>query len=151
MLEDCHTSKDQRIHMLEAKVEQGETLLLKVCEALELLSLKAFQCNERPVTSGSGLREEEVSELEYASEDKVFTTPVLDLMTLVLEGNASQDEQCSCFSAMKGETDALLACSQCDHPHDTLASSKGSSSSNLYIEAPVENTEIGRASCRERV
>ena len=34
MLKDNCTSKDQRICTLEVKVEQGETSLLKVCEAL---------------------------------------------------------------------------------------------------------------------
>lgn len=93
VLEDCHASKDQRIHMLEAKVEQGETLLLKVCEALELLLSKVCQCDERPVTLGSGLREVvEDLELEYTSKDEIFRTPALDLMTLVLERSNTQGE-----------------------------------------------------------
>ena len=93
MLKDCNILKEERIHALEAKVEQGETLLLKVCEALELLLSKVCQCDERPVTLGSGLREVvEDLELEYTSKDEIFRTPALDLMTLVLERSNTQGE-----------------------------------------------------------
>ena len=55
-----------------------------------MLLSKACWCDKRLVALGSGHREEEEAlELEYASEGEVFGIPVPDLMTLVLEGNAS--------------------------------------------------------------
>ena len=53
--------------------------------------MKACQCNNDIITSGSGGREVS-SELEYASEDEEeeFRTLLPDLMTLVIEGCTPQ-------------------------------------------------------------
>ena len=87
-------------------MEQGEETLLKCAEALEMMLSRACCCNKKPIALGSGLREEEMLELEYALENKVFATPVPDFMTLVLEGNSSHGEHSSCLSVKENKTDA---------------------------------------------
>ena len=86
-LEESCTIKDERIQVLERKVEEGEQTLSQVVDALKLLSVKMCRCNDDVVTSGSGGGEVS-SELEYSSEDEEeeFRTPPPDLMTLVIEG-----------------------------------------------------------------
>ena len=76
-------------------MEEGEETLLKCTKALEMMLMKACQCNEGVVVSESRIREESL-ELEYASEDEEFRTLPSDLTTLVLEG---ERYQCifSCF------------------------------------------------------
>ena len=78
-----------RIQEPEWKVEEGEETLLKCTEALKMMSVRACQCNDGAVASGSGIREESL-ELEYASEDEEFRMLPPDLMTLVLEGERYQ-------------------------------------------------------------
>jgi len=89
-LEESCAAKDDRIWVLEGKVEEGEQTLSRCVDALELLSVKVCRCNDDVVASGSGAIEES-SNLEYASEDgegeeEEFRTPPPDLMTLVIEG-----------------------------------------------------------------
>ena len=84
-LEESCAAKDERIRILEGKVEEGEQMLSQAVDALELLPAKVCQCNNGVVALGSG----EVSlELECTSEDEEeeFRTPPPDLMTLVIEG-----------------------------------------------------------------
>ena len=90
-LEESCAAKDERICVLEGKVEEGEQILSQVVDALELLLVKVCRCNDDVVTSGSGGREVS-SELEYASEDEEeeFRTLPPDLMTLVIEGCTPQ-------------------------------------------------------------
>ena len=92
-LEEPCTAKDDRIRVLEGKVEEGEQTLSRCVDALELLSVKVCRCNEDIVASGSGAIEES-SELEYASEEEEeeeeFRTPPPDLMTLVIDGCTPQ-------------------------------------------------------------
>jgi len=95
-LEESCAAKDERIRVLEGKVEEGEQTLSRCVNALELLSVKVCRCNDDVVASGSGVIEES-SELEYASEDgegeeeeEEFRTPPPDLMTLVIEGRTPQ-------------------------------------------------------------
>ena len=86
-LEESCAAKDERIRVLEGKVEEGEQTLSRCVDALELLSVKVCRCND-VVASGSGAIVES-SELEYASEEEEeeeFRTPPPDLMTLVIEG-----------------------------------------------------------------
>ena len=80
-------------------MEEGEETLLKCAEALEMMLVKACQCNKGAIASGSRVREES-SELEYASEDEKFRTPPPDLMTLVLEGERYQGIF-SCFFLLR--------------------------------------------------
>ena len=70
-------------------MEEGEETLLKCTKALEMMLVRACQCNDGAVMSGSGIVEES-SELEYALEEEEFRTPPPDLMTLVLEGERYQ-------------------------------------------------------------
>jgi len=88
MLEELCAAKDECIWILEDKVEEGEQMLSRYIDALEILLAKVCWCNKEVVVSGSGVREE-LSELEYASEDEEeeeeFRMPPPDLMTLVLE------------------------------------------------------------------
>ena len=91
-LEDSCATKDERIRVLEGKVEEGEQTLSRCVDALELLSVKVCRCNDDVVASGSGVVAES-SELEYASEEEEeeeFRTPPPDLMTLVIEGRTPQ-------------------------------------------------------------
>ena len=84
-LEESCAAKDERIHILEKKVKEGEQTLSQAVDTLELLSVKVCQCNDGVVTSGSGGGEVSL-ELEYASEDEEeFRTLPPDLMTLVIE------------------------------------------------------------------
>jgi len=91
-LEESCAAKDERIRVLEDKVEEGEQTLSRCVDALELLSVKVCRCND-VVASGSGAIAES-SELEYASEEEEeeeeFRTPPPDLMTLVIEGRTPQ-------------------------------------------------------------
>ena len=87
-LEESCATKDERIRVLEGKVEEGEQTLSRCVDALELLSVKVCRCND-DVASGSGVIAES-SELEYASEEEEFRTPPPDLMTLVIEGRTPQ-------------------------------------------------------------
>ena len=84
-LEESCATKDERIHVLEGKVEEGEQTLSRVVDALEFLSVKVCWCNDVVIALGSG---EMSSELEYPSEDEEeeYRTPPPDLMTLVIEG-----------------------------------------------------------------
>ena len=66
-------------------MEEGEETLLKCTEALKMMSVRACQCNDGAVASGSGIREESL-ELEYTLEDEEFRTLPPDLMSLVLKG-----------------------------------------------------------------
>ena len=68
-LEESCAAKDERIHILEGKVEEGEQTLSRVVDVLKLLLVKVCQCNNDVVASGSGTREI-LSELEYASEEE---------------------------------------------------------------------------------
>jgi len=70
-LEESCAAKDERIRVLEGKVEEGEQTLSRCVDALELLSVKVCWCNDDVAASGSGVIEES-SELEYASEDGVL-------------------------------------------------------------------------------
>jgi len=93
-LEESCAAKDDRIRVLEGKVEEGEQTLSRCVDALELLSVKVCRCNNDVVISRSGAIEES-SDLEYASEDgereeEEFRTPPPDLMTLVIEGHTPQ-------------------------------------------------------------
>jgi len=95
-LEESCAAKDERICVLEGKVEEGEQTLSRCVDALELLSVKVCWCNDDVVALGSGVIEE-LSELEYASEDgegeeeeEEFRTPPPDLMTLVIKGHTPQ-------------------------------------------------------------
>jgi len=93
-LEESCATKDDRIRVLEGKVEEGEQTLSRCVDALELLSVKVCWCNDDVVVSGSGAIEES-SDLEYALEDgegeeEEFRTPPPDLMTLVIEGRTPQ-------------------------------------------------------------
>jgi len=92
-LEESCAAKDDRIRILEGKVEEGEQTLSRCVDALELLSVKVCRCNDNVVVSGSGAIGES-SELEYASEEEEeeeeFRTPPPDLMTLVIEGRTPQ-------------------------------------------------------------
>ena len=96
MLEESCTAKDERIQVLEGKVEEGKHTLSRVVDTLELLSAKSCWCNEDVVVTESGVVMEESSELEYASEEEnkegeeEFRTPPPDLMTLVIEGCTPQ-------------------------------------------------------------
>ena len=84
--ESC-AAKDERICILEGKVEEGEQTLSQVVDTLELLSVKACRCNDEVITSGSG--GEASSELEYTSEDEEeeFRMLLPDLVMLVIEGH----------------------------------------------------------------
>jgi len=89
-LEESCATKDDRIRVLEGKVEEGEQTLSRCVDALELLSVKVCRCNDDVIASGSGAIKES-SDLEYASEDgegeeEEFRTPPPDLMTLVIKG-----------------------------------------------------------------
>ena len=66
-LEESCAVKDERIRVLEGKVEEGEQTLSRCVNALELLSVKVCRCNDDVVALGSGAIKES-SELEYASE-----------------------------------------------------------------------------------
>jgi len=92
-LEESCAAKDEQIHILEGKIEEGEQTLGQCIDALELLLVKVCQCNDDVVASGDGVIEES-SELEYASEDgegeEEFRTPPPDLMMLVIEGRTPQ-------------------------------------------------------------
>ena len=88
-LEETCTMKDECIHMLEAKVEQGKVTIDWYADIIESLQMKVCRCNNDVVktVSGSGTREE--SELEYMSESskegEEYTPPPPDLMTMVIE------------------------------------------------------------------
>jgi len=91
-LEELCAAKDERIRVLEGKVEEGEQTLSWCVDALELLSVKVCRYNNNVVVSEGGAIEE-LSELEYASEEEEeeeFRTPPPDLMTLVIEGRTPQ-------------------------------------------------------------
>ena len=92
-LEESCTTKNEQIHILEDKVEEGEQTLSQYVNTLELLLVKVYWCNDNVVASGSGAIEIS-SELEYTSEyreeEEEFRTPPPDLMTLVIEGRTPQ-------------------------------------------------------------
>ena len=90
-LEESCTAKDERIRVLEGKVEEGEQTLSQVVDALELLLVKVCRCNDEVIASGSRGREVSL-ELEYASEDEEeeFRMPPPDLMTLVIKEHTPQ-------------------------------------------------------------
>ena len=58
-------------------------------KALEMMLVRACQCSDSMVVSGSGIREESL-ELEYTLEDEEFRTLPPNLMTLVLGGGRYQ-------------------------------------------------------------
>ena len=89
-LEESCAAKDEWIHILEGKVEEGEQTLSQYVNALKLLAVKVCWCNNDVIDSGSGAIEGS-SELEYASEvnegEEEFRMLPPDLMTLVIEGH----------------------------------------------------------------
>ena len=91
-LEESCAAKDERICILEGKVEEGEQTLSQVANALKLLLVKVCRCNDNVVASESGAIKVSL-ELEYTSEDgeeEEFRTLPPDLMTLVIEGRTPQ-------------------------------------------------------------
>ena len=178
-LEESCAAKDERICVLEGKVEEGEQMLSQVVDVLELLSVKVCWCNDDVVIAlGSGRREVSL-ELEYASEDEEeeFRMPPPDLMTLVIEGcilwgmfpftislmmvtdniidqgRPNSEGLGREFLQLRRKTHPFLGSSDvfCLCPWGTMRieddedvpSSEGSSSDDSYVEALMENAQVG--------
>ena len=173
-LEESCAAKDERIRILEDKVEEGEQTLSRCVDALELLSVKVCRCNDDVIASGNGAIDES-SELEYASEDgegeEEFRTLPPDLMTLVIEGRtpqgmfpvtinltmmtdnivvqreANREGWVGIFSNWRRRTHPFLASCSCPRGTTRFRDDEGRSSSNdSYVEAPLENVQV-RSRC----
>ena len=110
---------------------------LKVCEALELLQLRACWCGGRAVISGSGPREEE----EASELNMLWRTRSLWHQCQIRWPWCWRKTILLVFFIKKSETDASLVCSSCCNHPGPLASSEGLLS-DLYVKTPVENTEV---------